>query len=163
MSSYLFYCYFHGFHAFCWTYFSYFSSKLLSKNKITCHDDVNKPKFTIKKLCFAESTSRVGKLSHLQQGDGLWPSCQQVSTDTNVHKDIPLPNTFTTILINETSANIVFVCFFVFLLDLTPCSCEFQKNRLASIFDKLYSEWIVLPQKPEDPDISPISIPAASY
>ena len=79
-------------------------------------------------MCFAESTSRVGKLSHLQQGDGLWPSCQQVSTDKNVHKYSPLPNTFTTIFMNETSANTVFVCFLVFLLDLTPCSCEFQKT-----------------------------------
>ena len=36
-------------------------------------------------------------------------------------------------------------------------------TRLASIFDKFYSNWLLIPQRPVDPDIPPVSIPEGNY
>jgi hypothetical protein len=36
-------------------------------------------------------------------------------------------------------------------------------SKLASVFDKFYNEWIVIPDRPEDPDISPAPIPEDNY
>ena len=49
------------------------NQKLEHEKKI--HVDINESKFSMKKNYFAESTTRVGQLSHLQQGHGVWFSC----------------------------------------------------------------------------------------
>ena len=70
---YRFYLLFHGFLPFDLTALPFlFLSQIENwkMNKKT-HADINESKFMMEKLHFAESTTRVGQLSHLQQGHGI--------------------------------------------------------------------------------------------